>query len=620
MKFCLNSRLASAVANRRSWCAAIALALVVLAGCVRRDSSPGQSQEKFKSRPINNLALGIDSVRNMVSTLPENRPGIAFGEFNQSRALYYFNQWIARQELDADNFTPDPLLRGLPAAIRNHPVITQLQAGNQNQIRSSDIAYLQQTLWMNDIATRVGLAPPPSSWKAWLTTQEKAVGVEASQQLRQTLNLFDWTIRGIQLDELPPPPQGPIATAGDAPAALQLPPLRGEPGPGYRQLPLMTLLYGHGDAHERARVFILLCRQLRIPVVVLGLVDPQQSGPPTPWVAAALIGGKLYLFDTALGLPLPGPKGEGVATLDDLAEQPELLRQLDIAGGPQYPVNEKALSDGLVALIDADPDSLSQRMAVLEEPLNKARREARESRSAAGLAEAEAPLFDLVLSTQPSELAASLRKLRRISSVSLWRTPYEAILFQLGRSQKPGPKPAYAGDYRDDELPAALTKARDQQFRGQFESVDQRPGARAKYLYFRRSDLEIDSLETSAEARRMAPGLEERLKLAGSEQEQKQLIKGLVTNTYRVKYRSSYWMALTYLDEQNNAAALEWFRDRAQENKTGDNPWLPSARYNLARCYEEAGLTEEARAIYLADQSPQRHGSLLRAQRLAAQK
>lgn len=43
----------------------------------------------------------------------------------------------------------------------------------------------------------------------------------------------------------------------------------------------------------------------------------------------------------------------------------------------------------MVALIDADPDSLSQRMALLEEPLDEDA-EARDSRIAAGLAAADA--------------------------------------------------------------------------------------------------------------------------------------------------------------------------------------------------------------------------------------
>ncbi|GAG96848.1 unnamed protein product, partial [marine sediment metagenome] len=37
------------------------------------------------------------------------------------------------------------------------------------------------------------------------------------------------------------------------------------------------------------------------------------------------------------------------------------------------------------------------------------------------------------------------------------------------------------------------------------------------------------------------------------------------------------------------------------------------ARYNLARAYEVAGQLDKARAIYLADQSPQSHGNRLRA-------
>lgn len=73
-------------------------------------------------------------------------------------------------------------------------------------------------------------------------------------------------------------------------------------------------------------------------MVVLGLVDPSNA------VAAHAVGSSSAASFISLiprGLPIPGHHGEGVASLDDLAGQPELLRQLDVNGGSQYPVNEK---------------------------------------------------------------------------------------------------------------------------------------------------------------------------------------------------------------------------------------------------------------------------------------
>jgi hypothetical protein len=49
-----------------------------------------------------------------------------------------------------------------------------------------------------------------------------------------------------------------------------------------------------------------------------------------------------------------------------------------------------------------------------------------------------------------------------------------------------------------------------------------------------------------------------------------------------------------------------------------EGPWKNGARYNLARCYEAMGRIEDARQLYLIDDSPQRHGCLLRARQLEA--
>ena len=43
-----------------------------------------------------------------------------------------------------------------------------------------------------------------------------------------------------------------------------------------------------------------------------GLLGRAQAPEPAiPWLCAALIDGKAYLFDARVGLPVPGPDGEG---------------------------------------------------------------------------------------------------------------------------------------------------------------------------------------------------------------------------------------------------------------------------------------------------------------------
>ena len=78
-----------------------------------------------------------------------------------------------------------------------------------------------------------------------------------------------------------------------------------------------------------------LCRQLGIDVGLLFYTPPGQK-LPNPWVCAALIEGKLYLFDPRIGLPIPGRDGTGVATLDDALADPMVLDRLDLPGQSSF--------------------------------------------------------------------------------------------------------------------------------------------------------------------------------------------------------------------------------------------------------------------------------------------
>ncbi len=99
--------------------------------------------------------------------------------------------------------------------------------------------------------------------------------------------------------------------------------------------PWQILLYGRGTAEQRAWVFALLCRQQGLDVVMLELagaerpVGSKQPAARQPrddfWLPAAGVDGQLYLFDTRLGLPIPGPGGEGVATLDQVQQDDDAL-------------------------------------------------------------------------------------------------------------------------------------------------------------------------------------------------------------------------------------------------------------------------------------------------------
>ena len=61
--------------------------------------------------------------------------------------------------------------------------------------------------------------------------------------------------------------------------------------------------------------------------------DGAKENPPSLyWLAALFANGQLYLFDTQLGLAIPGPDGKGVATLAQSLKDDALLRKMDLEG------------------------------------------------------------------------------------------------------------------------------------------------------------------------------------------------------------------------------------------------------------------------------------------------
>jgi tetratricopeptide (TPR) repeat protein len=490
------------------------------------------------------------------------------------------------------------MLESLPRALRNTPGLERLDemqfslddADYQRQAPwLDDISYLQQTLWLHDISQRMRREPAHPRLKSWLERVEKEVGIPEAEQLAMAERMLDWTVRNIQLDALPPVPKGPEATAGKTETVL--PAERGEVGPGYSQLPLLVLMHGHGDAHERGRVFILLCRQAGIDAVMLGFAE-QRAATRRAWLPAALIGGKLYLFEAGLGIPVPGAEGEGIATLDQVTKDPAILDQLTVEGLPAYPVGEQELKQGVLALIDAEPAALSRRMALLQAALPSSAK--------------------LMLGTQPSQLDSALRK-AGVSGVSLWSVPFEAVLYRLGQMRAASENAQLAQTLQRESVvfsPARpLVKARNLHLQGRFENEDQKQGARTLYLQCRPPNREIDALETN-EGYRKAIGLEQTLP---EDPVQRKSVLDFYTSIAREgKFDATYWLGLTYFEGGNTKVAIEWFTRAVQDSPP--SIWIPGGRYNLARCYEQLGQPGLARQWLLSDkESPQRHGNLLRA-------
>jgi hypothetical protein len=569
-------------------------------------TKPAASAPASNVRPIDELTLALDAVKQLAGP---NADQAAW------RARAYLNQWLSRTDVAKVAWSPDPLLKNIPSSYHETPGLNELERRsfsgwlNPKMLQEqpwlheqrNDLDYFQQAIWLHDIVERTALPQPTPERQAWLAEVEKASGITVAEKLAKADRLFDWTVRNIQLDPLSPSPKPPVATA-DANEQQRnwasLPaPLRGEPGPGYQNPVRKTLLTGHGDAWERGRVFILLCREAGIDAVMLGLRDEETIGT-RPWVAAVLLDKQLYLFDPALGLPIPGPELTGIATLQQAVAQPGLLEQLNVTDGPSYGVQQEQLTE-IVALIDAAPEALSKRMMLAEAALHGSRH--------------------LALTCRPSQLEQRLQECQHIDHASLWRVPFEAVMFQAVMAEQFQSNPGLQWAYRREMsilLPQRpLASARNLQLQGEFENDDQVAGARTLYLSLRTPDRAIDLLQTS-HAMRQSIGLAD--ELPENIEQRNAMLDFIGHVTRRTKQNATYWLALSYLEAGKVAAAREWLADRTLP-ATPPTPWTAGATFNLARIYQHEGNAAKAAELFRANPDfPQHHGNLLRAQWLAA--
>ncbi|MFM7846128.1 MAG: tetratricopeptide repeat protein [Planctomycetota bacterium] len=510
---------------------------------------------------------------------------------------YFLNRWNGVQAATED-WKPDELVERLPRPLRDAVGEAEL---TRTTFEQQDARYLQESAWLRDLSTWLSRSEPDAALTKWARARTPAMSRESLRKLLLSELLFDWTVRNIQLTPLLPYPTDTMLSAADGPSganSVKKPPyVLGYPGPGYMRQPWQILLDGQGDAWERLRIFTLLCRHQEIEVVVLATYDIKISPRPQPWLAAVVLDNDLALFDTALGLPLPIPDQDGIVFWSELQKQPQWLSALDIDAQTKYPVQAAQLPS-VVALIDAAPQALSRRMAAIEAQLVGEQR--------------------LSLSVHPSELASTLRSLPGINSVNLWTVPWEADLFAATlRRYQTEETPVYLIPRVIEESlfwdRTPLFTGRLQQVRGQFAKQDDLKGAKGHYLEARPPDDLIERIVTDRQFQESQGLIKSKFESDTNWNNKLRLMQAKMKET---KAAASYWLGLVHYESQQYDVAAEWLRIRTLE-ASRESRWAPGARYNLARCYEKLGRSVDARVIYLEDQSPQRHGNLLRARRLA---
>ncbi len=525
------------------------------------------------------------------------------------------NQWLHGQELKVP-WEREPRLDQLPPQLTASRSVRSM--ADDSFLYEQDFAFLREAVWMHRIAEHVRQAGTHKS-AAQKTANEASEAIDPSalrfvspddpEALRLATALFDWTIQHIQLEDETWPQRSTYKL------------------PQNWHTPYETVLLGRGTASDRAWTFVLLARQEGLDVVMLGLGDPGKPAEIKPWIPALVLSDaanadespKLYLFDPELGLPIPGPNGQGIATLSQVAEDEALLRQLDLDAKRPYEVKAADVQK-VTALVEASAGYLSRRMSFLESRLGGNQR--------------------MVLTASPAAIEKKLEGAQHIQSrVSMWKRPYEtaalrqteddslleaarAELFPLQGLVKPDTDMAadkVAG--RREESPewgdtqmqrgsrarlrVPLGVGRLLQLAGDY---DYETGALRYLQQAMASEVDqgnlmqiiVDDLRSKA-ARPDDPAVQRQIS---------EIAISRVREYRRADQAAKLWIGQIKMEEREFETAIAYFTK-------WENPlWRPSLNYSLARVYEAQGKIDEAIKVYREDESPQRHGNLLRARRL----
>jgi tetratricopeptide (TPR) repeat protein len=477
------------------------------------------------------------------------------GGQNFALAVQKLNQYFEGTnpaEYQLDSASREFLRTQFPADLLN-----SLQDPTWNQ---RDTRHLEDCMMYYGIATRVA------------GTGENLVRVR---------RVFDWVVRNIQLV-----PAGALA-------APQM-------GQAFAR-PYDVLLRGmatesEGYWAERTWLFMVLCRQLGLdaglitytkgnvlePLVQVNsaldkdsaLVKARRRGKvPVIWICTVLIGDQAYLFDARLGKEVPGPGGQGVATVAQALADPAILEQMNLPSLIPYATSRASLLASptkLGILLDSSQGYSSPKMRLLQRELAGSNR--------------------TILYADPAEQRDNFQRVLgdRCGTVSFWSLPLE-VEVRLFNDSKFNSATKFALTFFGPEFP--LVYARVKQLRGEL------PEAIEDMVRFRFAEnFPMVNNKKVAIPPQMQKGLD---------------------------IYASYFLALAHLEKNNLDQAELLFRKTMElipENVAGQ-PFFSMFRWgassNLARIYEAKNQPDRAIAEYTrANPTFQYIGNMLRARDL----
>ena len=485
---------------------------------------------------------------------------------------------------------------------------------------NTDAYFLQESFWISQIAQRVVEEDAVSLFELYRLAADNYVvdseeensiarivgklnsGLDegAVTSLTKSIKCFDWVVRNVYLlDELVPTEddieQQRLNDAED-PAAAGVRML------GQQRHPWQTLITGRGDYVDRAKVLLLMLRAVDLDAVMLFAGDDAK-----PWAVGVAINDDYFLFDTKMGLPIPGEKLGSVATLKALRANKELLSGLDLtieeslADDSKYWVRPEQ-TEKLMAKTYVVPESLAQRMAGLESSLVGENR--------------------LNLGAFPSKEMARLPKLEGVEN-SLWDIAIETHRFRKAVGEAI-PKAVsedqlsdrlrwyYSDEAYIDQFHSYRTN-RVRFFKGKFESLeeDRRRNAVESCQVLMYSDDDIDTLATDKTMMAIAGVADDKNPVTFEA-----TIKSVQAQMKLVRRDVGLFLSQCLFDNGNPGTAANWLEGIARKDDV--DRWRAGIEYLLGRSFESRKEYDLAVEQYRKEDSNQLHGNLIRTRLLNA--
>jgi hypothetical protein len=592
---------------------------MIVAGCqddaelVRQIQNERQAKQQLRSQQ-DHLNEVFVLLRQYVELQPEKA---------SQQLAYHLNRWTEDRPPAAAE-VPKPLVASIRDLMPPEQLANRLAS---DTFMPQDAEHLRDSYLFSQLYRWVDVPEHDDPLlKEWLAEQETQIGARELETLRTATRLFDWTVRNIALQ-----PTDPNLTPPDG---LELPFGMTFMGPGYRQSDYQTVMLGTGDGLQRAGVFTQLCRQAGIPAAVLGTID-DTTGGVTPFCVGVLAGEDIYLFEPTLGVFVPGPGQEGIATLAQARSDALVLRRLGIAGFDEftYPLSKEDVQQ-CVALLNLLPEAISPRMQRVQSGLTGGRR--------------------MNVYVDAASLAQRLDAVTGISGVKLWDVPVLAEIYQSVCEAHAERNPVFAFFYRarwsmmeteytvrkaDYEILAEydpdteygmdvgysdkasvdkirpLLQARWRHLLGQFSDREEEnvEGARSIYLAHRKPEFEIEDLSIDVDLQKRY-GI--RRELGVDSEVYNRQVAHIQQMMQLGKRTATYWLSLLQADDGRLETAEGWIAKRVLDEDQ-ESEWVPAARYNLARLAEQLGETDRAVELYKTEGAPQEHGNRIRARLLA---